>query len=146
MQFRDGFKERAADFEILVSNLLLQGDGMAGNDAGAFSRDGVDKSGDEVGEAFTDAGAGFEEEGFAGFEGIGNRERHGVLLGSVVELEDSLQVTAFFEDGLNEGHEVTGDGGVPTVFDKTNHSFTEEQEIGALESAEGILFISSLGF
>lgn len=126
MKFGEGFKEGVADFEILAADLFLKGDGMAGDNAGSRGANGVNETGDEVGEAFAHSGAGLEEEGFAGLEGIGDGEGHGVLLGAVVELEDGLEVPAFFEDGLDEWHEVTRDGGAAAVFDKTNHSSIEE--------------------
>jgi hypothetical protein len=126
MKFGEGFKEGVADFEILAADLFLKGDGMAGDNAGSCGANGVNETGDEVGEAFAHSGAGLEEEGFSGLEGIGDGEGHGVLLGAVVELEDGLEVPAFFEDGLDEWHEVTRDGGAAAVFDKTNHSSIEE--------------------
>ena len=116
VEFRKGFKEFSADFEILVTNVFLKGDGVAGDDTGSFGGDGMEESGDEVGEAFADTGAGFKEEGFSGFKGIGNRECHGVLLGAMIELKHGLQVAAFFEDRFYKRHEVACGGGAAAVF------------------------------
>ncbi len=99
---------------------------MAGNDAGTLGADGVDEPGDEVGEAFTDSGARFEEEGVPGFDGIGHRERHGTLLGSMIELKHGLKVATLLEDAFDKRHEITRHRGAAVVFDESDHSFTKE--------------------
>ena len=125
-QFGDRIEEFATDFKILAADLFLQRDGMTGDNAGALGADGMDESGEEVGEAFANTGARLEKEGFAGFEGIGDRERHGALLGSMIELKDGLEVAAFFEDGFDERHKVTRHGGATAVFNESDHSTTKE--------------------
>ena len=70
--------------------------------------DGVDKTGDEVGEGFADAGAGFEKERFVCFHCGGDGTGHFLLLRPVVELQSGLQPAILGEDFRSEGGRVAG--------------------------------------
>lgn len=111
-----GLEELAADFEVFFTDLLLQGDGVAGDDKGSPGVDGVEESGDEVGEAFANAGSGLEEEGRVGFEGVGDGSGHVGLRGAVLEAEGFLEVAAGPENGIDLVVEVAGPGGCAGVF------------------------------
>ena len=122
LELGHGIEQLAANFEVFAADLLLQGDGMTGDDEWSLGIDRVDQPRHEVGEAFTDASAGFEEQRLIGLQRLRGAQRHGRLLGAVVEPEHSLQVPAFLENRLYERDEVAWcDGGASCVFDESDH-------------------------
>lgn len=90
-QTGDGAEESAAEREVLFLDLFLEGDGIGGDDERAFGGLCVEEAGEEVGEAFADAGAGLEEEGLivlhGGHDGVG----HAGLLRAVFEAVEGLE-------------------------------------------------------
>ena len=70
--------------------------------------DGVDQTGNEVGERFADAGAGFEQEGFVALHRGGDGAGHLFLLRPVVELQSGLQPAVLGENFRSEGGRVAG--------------------------------------
>ena len=85
----DGLRQRAQHLgehgQILFRELLLQVDGMRGNDGFFLLRHGEEDGGNEIGEGFAHAGAGFDGEVFAILQGA--RDGHGHLLLLRAELE-----------------------------------------------------------
>ena len=63
---------------------------------------GADDAGQEVGEGFADAGAGFKEQGGVVFHRGGYRPRHLLLLGPVLETQSLLQPAALGEQFRGE--------------------------------------------
>ena len=77
----------AAKGQVLAVELLLQRDGVGGDDQLPVLVDGLDDAGEQVGEGFANAGAGLEEQGIIGGLSGGDRPGHGFLLRAVLQLE-----------------------------------------------------------
>jgi len=105
----DGAEEGAADFEVFFEDLFLEGDGVGGDDEGAFGFLREEEAGEQVGEAFADAGAGLDDEGFVIAEGGGDGAGHAFLAGAVFELEGGLQ-PAVREEHFGDADFGGGDG------------------------------------
>ena len=79
---------------------------MGGDDQLARRVDGVNEAWHEVGEGFTDAGAGFKEERFVALHGGGHGAGHGFLLRAMIEFEAGLQPAILGENFRSEGGRV----------------------------------------
>ena len=91
--------EKAADErKVLGLELFLQGNRVRRDDQLALLIDGVDDAGGEVGEGFSDAGAGFKEERGVRFEDGGDGARHRLLLRAVFEGKSRVEPAAFGEN------------------------------------------------
>src|SRR5690606_5307797 len=97
----NGGKQLAADREVTVENLFLEGNGGGGDEERAFLGDGVDDAGEEIGEAFSDPGAGFEQDRLFGLHAFRDGEGHFFLLRSMLEVEDLLEFAAGGEERCN---------------------------------------------
>ena len=76
--------------QVFAYQLLLQVDGVGGYDYALVVGGGVDGGGEQVGERFADAGAGFDDEPSAGVDGFGDGLRHFNLLGALFEGGDGF--------------------------------------------------------
>ena len=97
----------AEEGDVLVDKLLLEGDGVGGEEDLAFVLEGLLESGGEVGETFADAGAGLDDEVAVGGEGLSDGLGHVQLLG------------AWFVAGEVAGNGAFGaqqEGGVEGIF------------------------------
>lgn len=92
-QTGDGAEETAAERKVLFLDLFLECDGIGGDDEGTFGGLGVEEAGEEVGEAFADAGAGLEEERLIGLHGGGGGVGHAGLLGTVLKAVEGVEDT-----------------------------------------------------
>ncbi len=117
----NGGEQLAADREVAVEDLFLEGNGGGGDEERAFLSDGVDDAGEEVGEAFSDAGAGFEEERLGGLHAFGDGEGHFLLLGAVFEVEDLLEFAAGGEERFHLAAEVRRGGGGAVFVLEADH-------------------------
>jgi len=78
---------------------------MGRDDALASLERSVDYSGDEVGKAFPYPGAGFKKERIFSLEGLCGGNRHGGLLGPVIQPELRLHPTAGAKYRIHQGSE-----------------------------------------
>lgn len=150
VQFGDFFEEVPADFKILAADLFLQGDGMAGDNEGAFGIHGMNDAGDEVGQTLAHASAGFEEQGTIAFQRIGRGQSHGGLLGTVIQTENVLQVAAFLENGMDECRQVSCPSCGAVILYQSNHlrfyslvKQIDEQNITVKERTERRTFLET---
>ena len=85
----DGFEvadELLDDGDVFVDELLLEIDGVGGDDGFAFGVEGAADGGEEVGEGFADAGGGFDDQGLLFFQGNADEFGHALLLRAIFEV------------------------------------------------------------
>lgn len=85
----DGFEvadEFLDDGDVFVDELLLEVDGVGGDDGFAFRVEGAADGGEEVGEGFADAGGGFDDQGLLFFQGDADEFGHALLLRAIFEV------------------------------------------------------------
>ena len=92
--FFGGGKHPAAQGQVFLVELFLEGDRVGGDDHLPRLVHGVDDAGQEVGEGFADAGAGFEQERLVALHRGGDGAGHFLLLGTMFESEAGLQPAA----------------------------------------------------
>jgi len=102
MELRKLMEESAAEAQIVVKNLFLQRDGVAGNEKLPLGRHRENESGQQVGEAFADTGSGFEKKGFIAGQGLSDCERHLGLLGTMFEFEVAHQRTTWAKNVFDQ--------------------------------------------
>ena len=93
---RDFRERRLQHRQIFADELLLQVDGVRGYDNALAVLDGVYRGGEQIGERFPNACAGFDDEARAGVDGFGDGLRHLYLL------------RALFEAGNGRGERAAG--------------------------------------
>lgn len=93
-EFRDGLEKASAEGKVFIQDLLLESDGVGGNDHGAIGIDAEKETGDEVGEAFSNPGTRFKEQRLVGEKGLGDMQGHLLLLGAILQAEDFLKESA----------------------------------------------------
>ena len=117
-----GFEQPAAYWEIAGFELFLQGNRVGRDDQLPRLIDGVDDSGNEVGERFADAGAGFEEQRSISRASRRRRRAPSVPVAAVLEPQPFLQPAAFGEDFCGEcGRVADGRRSGAGVVAKANH-------------------------
>ena len=85
----DGFEvadEFLDDGDVFVDELLLEVDGVSGDDGFAFGVESAADGGEEVGEGFADAGGGFDDERLLFFQGDADEFGHALLLRAIFEV------------------------------------------------------------
>ena len=74
------------DGDVFVDELLLEIDGVGGDDGFAFGVESAADGGEEVGEGFADAGGGFDDERLLFFQGDADEFGHALLLRAIFEV------------------------------------------------------------
>ena len=91
---QDGLELARHDFlherNVLEHELLLQGDGVGGDDRLALRAERVEHGGDKVGEGFADARARLDDDVGAAFQRSGDGARHALLLGADLDLQGAV--------------------------------------------------------
>jgi hypothetical protein len=87
--------------QVLLGELLLQVDGVRGEDRLLLVRHGIEDRRHQVGQALADAGASLDREVFAVFQSPRHRDRHLLLLGAELEIRRSGQ-NAFGREYLSD--------------------------------------------
>ena len=102
-QLRGYFGQRPFERgQVFAYQLLLQVDGVCGYDNALVVGGGVYGGGEQVGERFSHAGAGFDDEASAGVDGFGDGFRHVYLLRALFEGGDGLGERAARGEGAGD--------------------------------------------
>ena len=109
--FRQGAEHLREHGQVLFGELLLEIDGVGGDDGLFLLRDGEEDGGDEVGEGFAHAGAGLDGEVAAVLQGAGHGHGHLLLLGAELEVLRARQNALGGKDFGDLGDQV-GAGGL----------------------------------
>ena len=100
-----------------MDELFLEVDRVGGDDRFFALGDREENAGDEVAEAFADAGAGFDEEMGSVLQSAGDGDGHLLLLGAEFEIGAAGEDAFLGEEMLDFGEEA-GDG---VVLDGADH-------------------------
>jgi len=104
----DGFEER----DVFEEELFLEVFGAGGDDDALLLLAGAFEGGEQVGEGFSGAGAGFDDEMTAVVEALLDGLGHFVLAGTVLEGEGGFSEEAAGVEEVVEGRELLLSGGV----------------------------------
>lgn len=86
-----GGEDAAAEREVFLVELFLEGDGVGGDDELTLLVHRMDDAGEEVGEGFADAGAGLENDRLVVLHRGGHGIRHVLLLGAVLKGKSGVE-------------------------------------------------------